>query len=165
MRFCLYEALVMVRLFVFLVAVVIAIKANGGQVVAAGTPEEIELLNVPIKGLVRRIRFVAEVGGAPIVVDVNFALSQSPFSPGTYDPIAGELDRITWQAALVQPPIDLLADTLDDSQGNAARGNNGIPFELAPSSPGSTTGTLYLAWETSFVQPDTSFQLTIEPLV
>ena len=132
---------------------------------AGRNPESFELTGVPLRGMVRRIRFTTERLGVPLVVNITFALSEGPFTASTLDPAGGELDLISLHDAQTQPPIDLIGRYLENSQGTGARGNQGIPFQLTPSSPGSRTGTLYLAWSTSVPNPDTTFQLTIEPLV
>ena len=132
---------------------------------AGRNPESIELTGIPLKGLIRRVRFVAEHSGASLVTDITFALGEGPFTAGTLEPVSSELDLISLLDAQTAAPFDLIGRGLLDANGGGARGNQGIPFQLTPSSPGSKTGTLYLAWSNSAPNPDTTFQLTIEPLV
>jgi len=132
----------------------------------ANTAQVLELTDVPLKGLIRRVRIIAGTITSSIT-NVDFALAESTFPAASYDPVGGGIDLIMRNtgAAPVAEPIELFADKLTDWTGVITRGNEGIPFQLTPSSPGSTTGTLYLSWETSFINPLTDIQITIEPLV
>lgn len=134
---------------------------------AGANPEATELTGIPIKGLIRRVRFVAQSTAAPpvpIVTNVDFALGESAFVAGTYGTVDGQLEVI--MSGISAPvPLDIFADGMRDSKANLARGNAGVPFQLTPSAVGSLTGSLFLAWETSVPNAGTTIQLTIEPLV
>ncbi len=134
------------------------------ETLPAGTTGAVTLLGVPLKGVIRRVRFSR---GAAKATNVDFALAESPMAAGAFAPSGGDIDLILRNtgAAAVAVPFELFADSLTDWEGAAAPGNEGIPFQLAPSGDGSTTGSISLSWTTSVSSSSLAIQITIEPLV
>tara|TARA_R110000824_G_scaffold16895_5_gene69432 strand:+ start:14238 stop:14660 length:423 start_codon:yes stop_codon:yes gene_type:complete len=109
---------------------------------------------LPLKGLIRRVRAISSEEATSVVLTFTEA------------PLVSTIDLdLVMVTRRLTTPADLIGDTLYDAQAIPAVGGQGVPFQLTPSSPGSTTGSLYFAWSGFVAGADAIIQLTIEPLV
>ena len=128
--------------------------------------QQIEIPNLPTKGLVRRVRLVSATAGNRIqywFANQDFTLQVGGLAPV---PNGGQVSIISAQTSVTPQPVDHLGAELRDSNGNDIGTNQGVPFELIETGgPGSKTGSIFLVWDVTGTNEAFELQLVIEPLV
>jgi len=119
----------------------------------------VEVRDLPIKGLIRRIRLVDPV----VTSTARFTLSESQLVGAI--PVGGNLDIITVHpTSMGTTPQDLIADGLANAEGDLAAGSEGIPFQLTPYETDYRLGSMWIGYAPTEFTETLVIQLTIEAL-